>query len=159
MNTDYWMSLAMVQARLALEEDEVPVGAVLVRRGELLGKGHNQTKTLADPTAHAEILAISAACQRLGSERLDDCDVFTTLEPCPMCASALVLSRIKRLYYAAVDPRMGGCGSILDIPRDGRMGHKIEVYRFGDERECVDLLQEFYRRKRNPAAELTNGKG
>ncbi len=146
---DHWMNLALAEARLAFDESEVPVGAVIVKAGVLLGKGHNRTKTLADPTAHAEILAITAACQTLGSERLDECDFYTTLEPCPMCAAAIVLGRVKRLYYAAEDPRMGACGSMIDLPRDGRMGHKVEIYRAGNPNESLNLLKDFYSAKRN----------
>lgn len=144
----YWMSLAFGEARAALEEDEAPVGAVVVKEGALLGKGHNRTKALADPTAHAELLAITAACQRLGSERLVGCELYSTLEPCPMCAGAIVLGRVERLFYAADDPRMGACGSLFDVVRDGRLGHSVEVYRAGDAAESVRLLQEFYRRRR-----------
>ena len=143
------MNLALSEARNAFDDGEVPVGAVVVKAGVLLGKGCNRTKSLADPTAHAEIIAITAACQTLKSERLDDCDIYSTLEPCPMCAGALVLARISRLFFAAEDPRMGACGSTLDIPRDGRMGHKVEIYRVGDEAEAARLLKEFYAQKRN----------
>lgn len=143
------MDLAFNEAKKAFEKGEVPVGSVIVKAGVVLGKGHNQTRSLTDPTAHAEILAISAACQSLGTERLDDCDLYTTLEPCPMCAGAIVLGRIKRLYYAAEDPRMGACGSMIDLPRDGRMGHKVEVYRTGDQVEALRLLKEFYQAKRS----------
>jgi tRNA(adenine34) deaminase len=142
------MNLAFQEARAALDEDEVPVGAVIVKDGLLLGRGHNRTRSLQDPTAHAEIIAITAACQSLTSERLDDCDIYTTLEPCPMCAGALVLGRVKRLYFAADDPRMGASGSLIDVVRDGRMGHTLEVYRLGREQEAVALLQEFYKRRR-----------
>jgi len=144
----YWMSLAFNEARLALEEDETPVGAVVVKEGVLLGRGHNRTKRLADPTAHAEILAITAACQKLNSDRLDECELYVTLEPCPMCGTALVLSRAARLFYAADDPRMGGCGSLIDIVRDPRMPHRLEVYRVGDPAESQLLLSQFFKSRR-----------
>lgn len=151
------MSLAIAESRRAFDKSEVPVGAIVVKGGIILGKGHNQTKSLADPTAHAEIIAITAACQTLGSERLDDCDIYSSLEPCPMCAGAIVLARIKRLFYAAVDPRMGACGSMIDIPRDGRMGHKVEIYRAGDEAEALRLLKEFYSARRNAISSVIAG--
>jgi len=144
----HWMKLAFVEAKKALDEDETPVGAVIVKDGSILGRGHNRTRSLNDPTAHAEILAISAACQKLESDRLDGCDLFTTLEPCPMCATALSLARVKRIYWAADDPRMGGCASLYDIPRDPRMPHQIELYRSGDSAESTRLLAEFFQRKR-----------
>ncbi len=143
------MSLAFSEARLALDEDETPVGAVVVKDGVLLGKGRNRTRSLRDPTAHAEILAISAACEKLDSERLDGCDLFTTLEPCPMCGTAMVLGRVARLYFAADDPRMGGCGSLFDVVRDPRLPHRVEVYRVGDAEAAITLLREFYQRKRS----------
>ena len=144
----YWMSLAFSEARLALEEDETPVGAVIVKEGILLGRGHNRTKKLADPTAHAEILAISAACQKLNSDRLDGCEIYVTLEPCPMCGTALVLGRVEKLFYAAEDPRMGGCGSLLDVVRDPRMPHRLEVYRLGEAEESQRLLSDFFKSRR-----------
>jgi len=150
------MSLAFAEARIALEEDETPVGAVVVKNGELLGRGRNQTKKLRDPTAHAEMIAITAACQKLDGDHLDGCDVFTTLEPCPMCGTALVLSRAARIFYAAEDPRMGGCGSLIDIVRDPRMPHRLEVYRAGSETESKRLLSEFFARRRTERRNLTN---
>jgi len=155
---DYWMGLALKEARLALEEGEVPVGAVVVKEGMVIGKGHNRTLALSDPTAHAEMLAITAACESQGSPRLDECRLYTTLEPCAMCAGALVLGRLRKLYYAAEDPRMGACGSIFDIPRDGRMGHKVEIYRAGDGSASLKLLQYFYTAKRHGSNGSTNGR-
>lgn len=150
--------MAFAEARIAYDEGEVPVGAVIVKDGVLLGKGHNRTKSLLDPTAHAEIIAISAACQALGTDRLDNCDIYTTLEPCPMCAGGITLARIKRLYFAAEDPRMGSCGSIFDIPRDGRPGHKVEVYRIDGKEEALKLLHDFYAQRRTENQAATSGK-
>lgn len=143
------MAIALEEANLASEEDEVPVGAVVVRDGVLLGRGHNRTRALNDPTAHAEMLAISAACQKLQSARLDNADLYVTLEPCAMCAGAIVLSRIKRLYYGADDPKAGACGSIIDVVRDPRFNHVVEVYSGIEKDAASRLLSEFFEKLRN----------
>ena len=151
MNIDqpeYWMRLALEEAKLALAEDEVPVGAVVVRDGALLGRGHNRNRALADPTAHAEMLALTAACQAAQEARLDGADIYVTLEPCPMCAGALVWARIGRLYYGASDPRAGACGSLMDIVRDPRLGHRMEVYGGLGEKESRDLMTQFFKKLR-----------
>ncbi len=149
MNLDYLINIAFEEARQALKEDEVPVGAVIVYGGRILGRGHNRTRALKDPTAHAELIAITAACETLGEGRLDGCDIITTLEPCPMCAGAMVLARLGKLFYAAPDYRMGACGSILDLVRDVRLNHRLEVYPLPQyEPLAKDLLTEFFRAKR-----------
>lgn len=141
----YWMKLALEEAERALEEREVPVGAIVVKEGLILGKGHNRNRALADPTAHAEMLALTAAAQALGSDRLDGCWLFTTLEPCPMCAGALILARVERLYYAAPDPRMGACGSLFDLLRDPRLSHQVEVYHLPNSTpQSLELLRRFF---------------
>jgi len=145
---EYWMRLALEEAKLALAEDEVPVGAVVVRDGALLGRGHNRNRALADPTAHAEMLALTAACQAAQEARLDGADIYVTLEPCPMCAGALVWARIGRLYYGASDPRAGACGSLMDIVRDPRLGHRMEVYGGLGEKESRDLMTQFFKKLR-----------
>lgn len=139
------MKLALEEAERALEEREVPVGAIVVKEGLILGKGHNRNRALADPTAHAEMLALTAAAQALGSDRLDGCWLFTTLEPCPMCAGALILARVERLYYAAPDPRMGACGSLFDLLRDPRLSHQVEVYHLPNSTpQSLELLRRFF---------------
>lgn len=139
------MKLALEEAERALEEREVPVGAIVVKEGLILGKGHNRNRALADPTAHAEMLALTAAAQALGSDRLDGCWLFTTLEPCPMCAGALILARVERLYYAAPDPRMGACGSLFDLLRDPRLSHQVEVYHLANSTpQSLELLRRFF---------------
>lgn len=149
MNIDYGFRLAFEEAQLAFEEGEVPVGAVIVRGGRILGRGHNRMQALNDPTAHAEMLAITAACGTLSEGRLDGCDLYTTLEPCPMCAGAIVLARITRLFYAAADPRMGACGSVIDIVRDERLCRRVEVYQQTQfEKEAGELLERFFKIKR-----------
>jgi len=143
-----WMDLAFIEADRALEEDEVPVGAVIVRDGRILGRGHNRMRSLTDPTAHAEILAITAACETTGDVRLDGADIYCTLEPCTMCSGALVLARVKRLYYAAADERTGACESLYDIVRDPRLNHQLEVYGRVDEDRSKQTLQEFFNKHR-----------
>ncbi len=140
--------MALSEAAKALERDEVPVGAIVVRNGLLLGRGFNQMLSLNDPTAHAEMIAITAACEKTGEIRLDGADIFVTLEPCSMCAGALVLARIKRLFYAAVDEKTGACGSVFDIVREPRLNHQVEVYSGFYAGESKSLLQEFFRRQR-----------
>ena len=143
------MKEALKEAEKALELDEVPVGAVVVRDGVLLGKGFNRTRSLSDPTAHAEIMAITAACQAIGSERLKDADIYVTLEPCVMCAGAIVLARISRLYFGVHDHKAGGCGSVFDIVREPRLNHIVEVYPGIRADEAHVLLDEFFKELRD----------
>lgn len=145
---DRWMELALAEARAAAEEGEVPVGAVIVQDGVILGKGHNRNKTLNDPTAHAEVLAITAACTTLGSSRLENGDLYVTLEPCSMCAGAIVLARIKRLFYGVKDPKSGACGSLFDIVRDPRLNHQVELYSGIMADESSRILDEFFTKLR-----------
>jgi len=144
----HYMQQALLEAEQAFMEDEVPVGAVIVHNGHIVGKGYNQVERLKDPTAHAEILAISAACQTLDSKLLSGCSLYVTLEPCPMCAGALVLSRLDRIIYSATDPKMGACGSIYDIIQDTRLNHQIEVIQGIMENESEALLKKYFQRKR-----------
>ncbi len=141
---NHWMNLALKEARQAFDENEIPVGAVIVKDNLLIGRGHNRTRALADPTAHAEILAITAACQTLGSEHLDNADIFVTLEPCAMCAGAIVLARLSRLCFAAHDPKAGACGSVLDIVREPRLNHTVEVFSGMLAEEARKLLDDFF---------------
>lgn len=144
------MRWALEEAKSALEEGEVPVGAVVVKEGKILGRGHNRTKALADPTAHAEIIALTAAAHTLNSDHLEGCDLYVTLEPCPMCAGASVLARIARIFYAASDPRMGACGSVFDIARDPRLPHNIEIYSVPQSADISSqLLKAFFEELRN----------
>ncbi|MFH0765363.1 MAG: tRNA adenosine(34) deaminase TadA [Calditrichota bacterium] len=145
----HWMNLALREAEQAFAEDEVPVGAVVVHAGQLLGRGHNQTRTLNDPTAHAEILAITAACQKLSVSRLETADLYVTLEPCAMCAGAIVLAKVSRLFYGAGDPKTGACGSVFDIVREPRLNHQVEVYPGICEKESAALLEKFFKMRRN----------
>lgn len=146
----YFMSLAIEEAKIAYLLDEVPVGAVIVRNGEVIARGHNLRETLKDATAHAEIIAINEACRRLNGWRLIGCSMYVTLEPCPMCAGALVNSRVERLVFGAYDLRAGAGGSVYNIPEDTRLNHRLEVKGGFMEEECRSLMQSFFKRKRNP---------
>jgi tRNA(adenine34) deaminase len=143
-----WMRAALQEARIALKKKEVPVGAVVVYQGKIIGRGHNQTDSLNDPTAHAEILAIGAASNYLNSWRLSDADLYVTLEPCPMCAGAIVLSRIKRLTFGAYDPKNGACGSLYNLVQDKRFNHQVELASEVLQDECSELLQAFFKELR-----------
>ena len=139
------MGLALEQARKAAALGEVPVGAVVVRGEELLGVGHNRRETDGDPLAHAELLALREATARVPGWRLLGCTMVVTLEPCAMCAGALVNSRVGRLVYGATDPKAGFCGSLGDIPRDPRLNHRLEVVAGVRAEECGELLRGFFR--------------
>lgn len=121
------MEAALEEARRALGEDEVPVGAVVVRKGRILGRGHNQVESTCDPTAHAEIIAIGAACSALRAPRLTGGTIYVTMEPCAMCAGAMVQARLARLVYACSDPKAGYCGSLGNIADDPRLNHRVAV--------------------------------
>ncbi|MCH7872375.1 MAG: nucleoside deaminase [Planctomycetes bacterium] len=142
------MQRALDEARAALESEDVPVGAVVVHEGHIIGRGHNQREMLQDPTAHAEMLALTAAADYLGRWRLDGCTIYVTLEPCAMCAGALVLGRIERLVYGASDEKAGACGSLFDIPRDQRLNHNIETIAGVLADPSAQLLRDFFRRRR-----------
>lgn len=143
-----FMAEALKEAIAAGKEDEVPVGCVVVSEGRVIGRGHNRTESLQDPTAHAEILAITAASGHISSWRLTGCTLYCTIEPCFMCAGALVLARVERLVYGAPDPKFGACGSLYNLPLDNRLNHNIEVTGGVMEAECAEIMQSFFRRKR-----------
>ncbi len=147
------MRAALRDARASAGADEVPVGCVIVHDGIVIGRGHNQTESLQDATAHAEIIAIGAASNALGSWRLGDCTLYVTLEPCAMCAGAIVLARVPRLVYGAFDPKAGACGSVLDVIHEPRLNHRVQVTPGVLADECGDLLREFFQRKRKRAEE------
>jgi cytidine deaminase len=143
-----FMEVALDEARAASARGEVPVGAVITRDGAILARAGNRTRELSDPTAHAEMLAIRAACAALGSERLSECDLWVTLEPCPACAGAIAASRIKRLYYAAPDPKSGGVAQgprVFDHPQSH---HRPEIYAGIDEAAAASLLRDFFAERR-----------
>ena len=147
---EHWMGVALEQARRAAALGEVPVGAVVVRGEELLGAGYNRRETDGDPLAHAELLALREAAARVPGWRLLGCTMYVTLEPCAMCAGALVNSRVGRLVYGASDPKAGYCGSLGDIPRDPRLNHRLEVVAGVRAEECSGLLRDFFRDLRGP---------
>ena len=143
-----FMELALEQARVAAAAGEVPVGCVIVRGGEVIARAGNRTVTDRDPTAHAEIIAIRDAADRLGSERLDDCDIYVTLEPCAMCAGALSFARIRRLYYAAADPKGGAVDNGVKFFAAPTCHHRPEVYGGLAEAEASALLKAFFQERR-----------
>ncbi|HKV08922.1 MAG TPA: tRNA adenosine(34) deaminase TadA [Thermoanaerobaculia bacterium] len=139
-----WMTEALAEARRAGEIGEVPIGAVIVREGEILGRGHNRREIDGDPLAHAEVLAIRQAAAAMGGWRLEGCTMYVTLEPCAMCAGALVLARIERLVYGAADPKAGYCRSLGNLVQDPRLNHRLEVTAGVLEEESAALLRGFF---------------
>ena len=151
MADDGWrhaMEQAIEQARLALDHDDVPVGAVIVRDGAVIAARRNERELTGDPTAHAEILAIRDAADVVGHWRLDDCTMVVTLEPCPMCAGAMVNARIARLVYGASDPKAGAAGSLLNLVADPRLNHRIPIVTGVEANRCAALLVEFFAPRR-----------
>jgi len=144
----HFMQLALEEASRAPAVGEVPIAAILVRHGDVLASAHNLRESLQDPTAHAEMIVIRKAAEQLGSWRLTETVLYVTLEPCPMCAGAIVQSRIARLVFGAWDPKAGACGSLFDIPADRRLNHRVEVVGGVLEQESQSLLQDFFRSKR-----------
>lgn len=138
------MDLALREAHKAYEEKEIPIGAVIVRDGAVIGRGYNRTERLQDPTAHAEMLAITTAADSMHSRRLDGCTLYVTLEPCPMCAGAIVQARIPRVVFGAADPKAGACGTLYNIVQDRRLNHRADVVAGISESQCASLLSEFF---------------
>jgi tRNA(adenine34) deaminase len=145
---EFFMEKALKEAELAFGEGEVPVGAVVVKDNRIIGRGHNRTVALKDATAHAEIIAITSAAEKIGDWRLDDCTLYSTIEPCVMCAGAAVLSRIRTIVFGAHDPKFGGCGSIFEIPTEKRLNHRIEIIAGVLEAETIALMQSFFKKLR-----------
>ena len=143
-----FMKRALDEAAAALDSEDVPVGALVVYDGHIIGRGRNQREKLQDPTAHAEMLALTAAAEYIGCWRLEGCSMYVTLEPCAMCAGALVLGRIERLVYGASDAKAGACGSLFDIPCDQRLNHNIETVGGVLADPSAQLLRDFFRRRR-----------
>lgn len=143
-----FMQEALAQAARALESEDVPVGAVVVQDGRVIGRGRNQRELLQDPTAHAEMIALTAAAEHVGHWRLEHCTLYVTLEPCAMCAGALVLARLPRLVYGASDPKGGACGSLYTITQDARLNHQVETVSGVLAEPCAELLREFFRYRR-----------
>ncbi len=139
---------ALKEAQKAFDEDEVPVGAVIVHKNRIIARSHNEIVKLKDPTAHAEMIAITQAADYLRNERLEGCSLYVTIEPCPMCAGAMVLARIKRLVYGADDPKTGACGSVMDVINHKTLNHKIELTKGILAIESGLILKEFFKAKR-----------
>jgi len=144
-----FMRAALNEAEAALDHEDVPVGAVVVRGGRIIGRGHNQREQLQDPTAHAEMIAITAAAAELGSWRLESCTLYVTLEPCAMCAGAIVLARIERLVFGARDPKAGACVSLFQLCTDPRLNHRVTVTEGVFTDDCAAMLQEFFASQRS----------
>jgi len=147
-----WMELALEQAALAAAAGEVPVGALVIKDGEIIGRGHNRNLLENDPTAHAEIVALRQAAARLGNHRLTGCVMVATIEPCSMCAGALIHARIARLVYGASDPKAGAAGSVLSVINHSSLNHQMEVTAGVLASRCSGILQDFFRRKREQTA-------
>ena len=143
------MFAALQEAEKALEENEVPVGSVVVKANKIIGRGYNQVERLKDATAHAEMIALTAAANNIGNWRLNECSIYVTLEPCVMCTGALLASRIKELYFAIFDPKFGACGSVYNLAEDGKTNHKINVYSGIYAEESIKLLEEFFNNLKN----------
>ena len=148
---EFFMREALKEAQKAYDQAEVPIGAVVVLNGEIIGRGHNLREKEQDATLHAEIKAIRQANQHLGSWRLEDCELFVTLEPCPMCSGAMILARMKKVVFGAFDPKAGTAGTFMNLLQDSRFNHQVEVEQGILEDECKEILQQFFKglRERN----------
>jgi tRNA(adenine34) deaminase len=147
-----FMHLAMLQAQRAAARDEVPVGCVIVRNGKVISRGYNLRESSKDPTAHAEMIAIRKAAKKLGAWRLTGCTIYVTLEPCPMCAGAIVNARIPKVVYGCVDPKSGACGTLMNIVSDARLNHRAGVEKDVLGRDSSIMLKIFFKNKRQKAS-------
>jgi len=143
-----YMAQALILAEQALSEQEVPVGALIVKNERIIGKGYNQVERLNDTTAHAEMIALSAAFNHLGSKYLPDCTMYVTLEPCPMCAGALMWAKIGSVVFGAADAKAGACGTVFNLSSNKQLNHSFEVIQGMMESDCEHLLKEFFKQKR-----------
>lgn len=143
------MQYALREAEMAKAAGEVPVGAVVVKEGQIVGRGHNHVERLQDPTAHAEMIAITAACETIGAKYLQNCTLYVTLEPCPMCAGALVWAKLSRLVFGAMDEKAGACSSVYQITQDTRLNHRIEVISGVEAEKASELLRLFFLERRS----------
>ena len=144
----HWMKAALREAQRAFDEGEVPVGAVAVKDGVVLGKGHNLVERLHDATAHAEMIAITAASESMQEKYLEGCTLYVTLEPCPMCAGAIVWARVSRLVFGAFDEKAGSCSTLYNIPRDPRLNHTVEILSGVEADAAAGLLRDFFSTRR-----------
>ena len=153
---EFFMKKALEEARRSDSSEDVPVGAVIVLSHKIIARAHNQVELLSDPTAHAEMIAITEATSFLKSKWLKDCVLYTTIEPCSMCAGALVLARIKRVCFGASDPKTGACGSIANIAHHKKLNHRVDIKRGILKDECAALLSHFFKTKRKPLLRVTS---
>ena len=153
-NTRKFMQEALKEAQKAFFEDEVPIGAVVVYEGKIIGRGHNQTERLKDATAHAEMIAITAAENYLEKKFLNDCELYVTAEPCVMCSGAILLSRIKKIYFGTFEPKFGAVGSLYNLIEANKYNRDVKVYSGLLEEECKSLLQKYFERMRNGKNEI-----
>ncbi|MGI6257016.1 MAG: tRNA adenosine(34) deaminase TadA [Anaerovoracaceae bacterium] len=152
-----YMIEALKEAKKAERQDEVPIGAVVVDGdGQIIGRGHNQTRSLKDPTAHGEIMAIREATKKLGRERLVGCDLVVTVEPCSMCAGAIVLARLRKVYIGIMDPKGGACGSVLNVLQNEKLNHFTEIQAGIMQQECERIMKDFFKkcRERNGGSSI-----
>jgi tRNA(adenine34) deaminase len=145
---EWYMKEALKEAQKARDKDETPIGAVIVKDGKIIARGHNEKELKNDPTLHAEITAIKKACRKLGSWRLNDCDMYVTLEPCAMCAGALIQARLRKLYIGTTDPKAGAVGSVIDVLFVESFNHRVQVEYGIMKTECSEILKNFFRELR-----------
>ena len=148
MEQELFMKEALKEAKKAYKREEVPIGAIIVKNGEIIAKAYNLKEIKHDTTEHAEIRAIKKASKKLGAWRLSDCEMYTTLEPCPMCAGAIIQARIEKVYIGAMDEKTGACGSVLNLFKDHKFNHEVEAEYGVLEKECKTILQEFFKELR-----------
>ena len=141
---EYFMKEALLEARKAYKKLEIPVGAIIVKDGEIIARAHNVKEEKKDTTKHAEILAIQRASKKIDTWRLNDCEMYVTLEPCPMCAGAIIQSRLKKVYIGTMDEKTGACGSVLNLLEDYKFNHKVEVEKGILKGDCEKMLKEFF---------------
>ncbi len=150
----YGMQLAIREANIALKEDEIPIGSVVIKNGQVIGRGYNQREQLKDPTAHAEMIALTSASNTIGNWRLTDCELYVTKEPCPMCAGAIMNARISFVGFGVYDDQAGCCGSLYQLCREPRFNHQSIVQGGILEDECRELLNRFFEKRRNQENEM-----
>ena len=145
LKKEKFMKEAIKQARKAYDKEEIPVGAVMVKDGKIIARGYNKKEEKKDTTQHAEIIAIQKASRKIGAWRLQDCEMYVTLEPCAMCTGALIQARLKRVYIGTMDPKTGACGSVLNLLEDYKFNHKVEVETNIMQKECEKILKDFFK--------------
>jgi len=148
MDHNFFMQEALIEAQKAFDINEVPVGCVIVYDNKVIGRGHNRRTIENNPLGHAEIIAINEACKYIGDWRLEDCHIYVTVEPCPMCAGAILQARMKALYFGAWNKKAGACGSVIDIISEDRFNHKVEMYSGIMQEECSQMMSRFFARLR-----------